>query len=185
MAKGRMELMTVEDLYTMPDDGRKYELQGGILVSEPLPGFRHGRIAIGMAVLLSEHVEKTQLGVVIGNDSGFILSEDPDTVRGPDVAFVSRERVNAIGDPVKAFPGAPDLAVEVLSPSNTRASMHAKVADYLAAGSRRVWVVDPEARTVKVYASLLSPRELGPEDVLSGEDVIPGFEVVVGELFGA
>ena len=104
-------------------------------------------------------------------------------MRGPDVAFVSRERHERSGDTVRAFVGAPDLAVEVLSPSTTPAAMHAKVADYLAAGTRRVWVVDPETQTVTVYASLLSPLVRGEDDTLDGEDVIPGFTVRVGDIF--
>lgn len=175
--------MTVEDLYVMPDDGFSYELQAGMLVSEPAPGFRHGRIMVAIAAVLQAHVRQHRLGVVLAGDSGFILARKPDTIRGPDVAFVSRESFERSGDTVKAFVGAPDLAVEVLSPSNTPAALHAKVADYLAAGTRRVWVVDPEARTVTVYASLLGPHKLGEDEMLDGDDVVPGFRVRVGEFF--
>ena len=167
----------------MPDDGCHYELQAGVLISEPVPGWRHGRVAFRVAELVGAHVRRNHLGVVVTNDSGFILSRSPDTVRGPDVSFVSQERLASVGDPVAAFPGAPDLAVEVLSPSNTPAGMHAKVADYLAAGTRSVWVVDAEARTVVEYRSLLSPRTLLPGDVLEAEDMLPGFALDVAELF--
>jgi Uma2 family endonuclease len=175
--------MTVEDLYTMPDDGFQYELQAGMLVSEPLPGGRHGRVMAAVAEVLRSHVRTHRLGVVFAGDSGFVLARKPDTVRGPDVAFVSRERFEQSGDTARAFTGAPDLAVEVLSPSNTPAALHGKVADYLAAGTRRVWVVDPEARTVTAYASLLSPQVLGEEEMLAGDDVVPGFRARVGEIF--
>ena len=175
--------ITVEDLYVMPDDGFNYELQAGMLVSEPAPGFRHGRIMVAIAAILRAHVREQRLGVVLAGDSGFILARKPDTVRGPDVAFVSRERFERSGDTVKAFAGAPDLAVEVLSPSNTPAAMHAKVADYLAAGTRCVWVVDPEAQTVTVYRSLLAPYRLGEDETLDGDDVVVGFRVRVGEIF--
>ena len=175
--------LTVEDLYVMPDDGFKYELQAGLLVSEPCPGFRHGRVMAAIAEVLRAYVREHRLGVVIAGDSGFILAREPDTVRGPDVAFVSHERFERSGDTVKAFAGAPDLAIEVLSPSNTRAALHGKVADYLAAGAHRVWVVDPEAQTVTVYASLLWPRVLREDELLEGDDVIPGFRVRVGEFF--
>ena len=176
-------LLTVEDLDAMPEDGLKYELQAGLLVSEPLPGGRHGRVAANVAGLLREHVRRQALGVVYVNDTGFVLARRPDTVRGPDVAFVSRERFAATGDPVGAVPGAPDLAVEVLSPSNTPASVHAKVADYLAAGTRLVWIVDPGREMVTVYRSLLSPRVLSHDQELDGEDVVPEFRVAVAELF--
>ena len=167
----------------MPDDGHKYELEAGMLVAEPLPGFRHGRVLAAMAELLRAHVRRNRLGVVLAGDPGFILARNPDTVRGPDVAFVSSARLRAGDDTARAFAGAPDLAVEVLSPSNSRAAMHAKVADYLVAGTRRVWVVDPEAQTVSIYASLLEPEVLSDVDMLDGGDVIPGFAVKVGEIF--
>ena len=176
-------LLAVEDLYAMPDDGLKHELQAGMLVSEPLPGFRHGRVAGNVAGLLRDHVRPRGLGVVLVSDTGFVLARRPDTVRGPDVAFVSRARREAAGDPVGAFPGAPDLAVEVVSPSNTRPALHAKIADYLAGGTRLVWLVDPERETVTVYRSLLSPRILCRGDDLDGEDVIPGFHAAVADVF--
>ena len=94
----------------MPDDGYKYELQAGWLVSEPLPGFRHGRVMFRVGEMLVGPVRANCLGVVLGGDSGFILARKPDTVRGPDVAFVSNERFAQSGDTVKAFSGAPDLA---------------------------------------------------------------------------
>lgn len=175
--------MSIDDLYAMPDDGSKHELQAGVLVSEPLPGTRHGRVAAAVVELLRAHVRRHRLGVVIGNDSGFVLSRSPDTVRGPDVSFLSRERFERAGESIRAFPGAPDLAVEVLSPSNTPAGIHAKVADYLAAGTRLVWVVDTGTETVAVYRSLLSPRLLTGNDALEGEEVIPGFRASVAELF--
>ena len=167
----------------MPDDDSKHELQAGILVSEPLPGSRHGRVTFRAAQLLGDHVRSHRLGVVYTNDTGFVLSRSPDTVRGPDVAFVSRERFERVGDVITAFPGAPDLAIEVLSPSNTPAAIHAKVADYLAAGTRLVWVVDSSAEAVVEYRALLSPRRLEEDDVLEGEEVVPGLSVRVGELF--
>jgi Uma2 family endonuclease len=175
--------MRVEDLDVLPDDGYKYEIQAGMLLSEPLPGTRHGLITVRIAALLDAHVRPRRLGVVLGNDTGFILSRSPDTVRGPDVAFVARERFDALEDVTRAFPGAPDLAVEVLSPSNTAGAIRAKVADYLAAGTRLVWVVDTAVEAVAVYRSLLSPRTLLEGDTLEGEDVIPDFRAAVTELF--
>ncbi len=179
----RERLLTIEDLYALPENNKKYELQAGLLVSEPLPGTRHGHVAAHIAALLDAHVRRGRLGVVLTNDSGFVLSRSPDTVRGPDVSFVSRQRFEAVEDTTKAFPGAPDLAVEVLSPTNTPAGIHAKVADYLAAGTRSVWVIDSQAETVVTYRSLLSPRTLAGAEILDGEDVVPGFRVSVSELF--
>jgi Uma2 family endonuclease len=174
--------MTVGDLYRMPDDGRLYELEAGRLVSEPVPGARHGRVAAVLVELLGSFARGRELGVVLSNDAGYVLAREPDTVRGPDVSFISRKRYAEFGDLPAAFPGPPDLAVEVLSPGNTPPEIHAKVADYLAAGTRLVWVVDPETERAAVYRSLLSPRTLGPDDELDGEDVLPGFRVRVGEI---
>jgi Uma2 family endonuclease len=175
--------MSVEELYSLPDEEGKQELQAGCLVSEPLPGSRHGRVMAAVADELRTHVRKHRLGVVFAGDTGFVLARSPDTVRGPDVSFVTRERFEKVGESATAFPEAPDLAVEILSPSNTPASMHAKVADYLAAGTRRVWVVDSETHTVAVYATLLAPRILSTTDFLEGEDVVPGFRVRIADLF--
>jgi len=174
---------TADDLYRMPDDGWKHEIQGGMLVSEPLPGARHGRVAFRVAELLGAHVRRHRLGIILTNDTGFILARSPDTVRGPDVAFVSRKRFEEVGDLATAFPGPPDLAVEIVSQSNTPAGIHSRVADYLAAGARLVWVVDPETETVLVHRSLLSPVTLGSEATLDGEEVVPGFRATVSELF--
>ena len=120
---------TVEDLYLLPEDGRRYELVAGVLISEPLPGARHGRVTARIAYVLRTFVERERLGEILVADTGFVLARDPDTVRGPDVAFIARERYEAAGDPPTAFPGAPDLAVEVVSPSNRTGDIRSKAAD--------------------------------------------------------
>ena len=134
---------------------------------------------------MRRHVRQRKLGVVLVGDAGFGLARDPDTLRGPDVAFVSRDRVPSEDEQVRVFEGPPDLAVEVLSPSNTPESVRAKVADYLAAGTRLVWLVDadPERETVTIYRSLLAPRTLSRDDDLDGADVLPGFRVALAKLF--
>ncbi len=176
---------TVDDLYTLPDDGRSHELQQGLLLAEPLPGARHGRVLSAIDWALSKLVREHTLGVVLSGDTGFILARSPDTVRGPDVAFVSRERFESVGDIPTAFPGPPDLAVEVLSPSDRPGDVHAKVADYLAAGTLLVWIIDPATLRVTVYPPLLTHRVLGAADTLDGGDVIPGFAVRVEDLLKA
>ena len=176
--------LTVEEFQTLPDDDRTIkELVAGQIVSEPLPSSGHGGIEFNIGGILREFVRPRRLGVVVGGDSGFILARNPDTLRGPDVAFILRERFEAQPDHSKVFSGPPDLAVEVLSKSNTSQAMHAKVADYLAAGTRLVWLVDTEHERVEVYRTLLTPRTVRRGEVLSGEDVIPGFEVGVDEIF--
>jgi Uma2 family endonuclease len=182
-APDRHETLTVEALYEMADDGFRYELQAGLLLSEPRPGFQHGRLVMNLGAMIHEHVKEHRLGVVVTGDPGFVLARNPDTLRGPDVAFVSRRRAEEQRQNVRAFEGAPDLAVEVLSPSDAPAEVRTKVAEYLAAGTRLVWVVDPESRTVTVYPSLFAPRVIGEGDLLDGFDVVPGFSVRVGEVF--
>ena len=173
--------MTVDEYSQLPDDGIRYELQAGVLVSEPVPVSRHARVQMRIGYLLEAFVAPRGLGVVFG-ENGYLLSTDPDTLLGPDVSFVRTERY----DPEEAdrvFRGAPDLAIEVLSLSNRPREMHGKVADYLAAGAELVWVVDPKRRSVTVYRTLLSPRRVSGDEALDGEDVLPGFSVKVSELF--
>jgi Uma2 family endonuclease len=117
-------------------------------------------------------------------ETGFQIARDPDTVRAPDVGFVLSEREP--GEPVKGyFPGPPDLAVEVLSPDDRASEVLAKVRDWLAAGCRRVWVVDPRTRTVSVYRSPSEIVVLSESDTLTDEELLPGFHLPVGEIFAA
>ena len=176
-------VMTVNDLYALPDDGLKHELVHGWLVSEPLPGVRHGRIAARLVQRLGAFVDEHRLGVVLTCDTGFVLHRKPDTVRGPDVAFVRRDRYDAIDNLTAAFPGPPDIAVEVLSPSDSATSIHGKVADFLAAGTPLVWVVDPNLLQVRCYRSLLEPHILTDVDALTADDLLPRFRLPVQDLF--
>ena len=173
--------MTAVEYAALEEDGLRHELQGGWLLSEPRPFPRHGQIQVRVAHALVEFVERNDLGVVL-TDCGFLLSRNPDTVRGPDVAFVSRERYDSHDEAEGYFRGGPDLAVEILSPSNRPGEIHAKVADYLAAGSKLVWVVDPDRRRAGTYRNLLAPRHVPIDALLDGEDVVPGFSVTVAEL---
>ncbi|HKQ61065.1 MAG TPA: Uma2 family endonuclease [Candidatus Polarisedimenticolaceae bacterium] len=176
-------LVTMADLEALPEDGQLHELTAGMLLAEPAPFARHGAVAARILLLVGGYVDARGLGVVLGNDAGFLLASDPDTVRGPDVAFVARRRWEAAGELRGYFPGPPDLAIEVLSAETRESDVHAKVADYLSAGTPLVWVVDPDRRRVRVYRSLLAPRALGVHERLDGEDVLPGFSVAVEELF--
>ena len=173
--------MTANDFTALRDDGYRHELVAGLLVSEPLPAHRHDRVRRRVERLLEAFVEPRKLGEVFG-EAGYLLASDPDTVRGPDVSFVAASRLVDFDD-TSFFPGAPDLAVEILSPSNRPSEMYAKVADYLAAGARLVWVLDPEHRAVTEYRTLLAPRRLGPSEWLNGGDVLPGFTIEVRALF--
>ena len=174
--------LTEDDLQALPDDGCRHELVEGFLVREPLPAPRHGRVQARFARALLDFVEPRGLGEVY-TEVGFVLAKNPDTVRGPDVSYVSPPALGRLRDDTRLFPGAPDLAVEILSPSNRAAEVRSKVAEFLAAGTRLVWVVDPQIRTVTAYRTLLAPQILGEADLLDGEDVLPGFSLRVGTLF--
>lgn len=174
--------LTVEQFERLPDDGHRLELVRGRVVRESLAGFEHGRMAARIAHYLEEYVKGRRLGIVCGAETGFLLSTEPATVRGPDAAFVRADRVPA--ERVRGyFPGAPDLAAEILSPSSTAGEVRAKVRDYLEAGTRVVWVVDPEARTVAVHRARSGARILGESDELDGGDVLPGFRLPLAQLF--
>ena len=177
------QFLRAEDLYSLPDDERKYELQAGVILSEPTTGGRHGRVSANLIARLVFWVRRHKLGVVYSNDTGYLLARNPDTVRGPDISFLTKKRFDEIEDDVRLIPGAPDLAIETVSPSDTPSHIHAKVGDYLAAGTRLVWIVDPGRHEVTVYTTLLAPVILKASDRLDGGELLPGFSVRVAELF--
>ncbi|MBI3945615.1 MAG: Uma2 family endonuclease [Armatimonadetes bacterium] len=173
-------LLTAEDLQRLPENGKQFELVRGELIEVSPPGIEHGTRAVRIANLIDEYAEAHGLGTV-AVESGFRLSRDPDTVRGPDVSFISRERL----DPDVAIEGfaefAPDLAVEIVSPGDTYAEVAEKVDEYLRAGTRLVWVVDLKAERVTVFPG---GQMLTGDEELTGGEVLPGFAVPVSRIFG-
>lgn len=146
-------------------------------------GFNHGAVTINLAYRIADQVRKAKLGVVLGAETGFLLRRDPDTVRAPDIAFVRADRLPAGPRPEAYFPGAPDLAVEVISPGDRLTDVEEKVDEYLAAGSREVWVVNPARRTVTVHRPGQNPVVLREAETVTGGDVLPGFECPLAEIF--
>jgi Uma2 family endonuclease len=179
----RKTYMTAEDLFLIPSDDYKYELVNGLLVRMPPAGALHGKIAVTVVRILAEHVEAHDLGVVCATDTGFILQRNPDIVRGPDAAFVAKARVPSSGVPEAFWPFAPDLAVEVVSPRDRAGEIEEKIAEYLAAGTRVVWLIHPRTRTVLVHRSPTEVEALGEGDDLAGGDVLPGFSCPVRRFF--
>ena len=176
--------MTAEELLRMPDDGRfRYELIAGELRKMSPAGWRHGGVAGDLHTLLGQYVHQHDLGWVLGADPGFILARDPDTVRAPDIAFIRRERLPATPPEDAFWPGAPDLAVEVVSPGDTVREVDEKVQGWLAAGAAMVWVVNPKWRSVTIYRSATDIRVLTEKDELDGQDVVPGFRCRMGDIF--
>lgn len=139
--------VTAEELLRKPDDGFRYELVEGELRKTPPAGSDHGYIALRVASRLERHVTANALGRAYAAETGFLIARDPDTVRAPDAAFVSRERVEKAGHVMGYWPGAPDLAVEVTSPSDTHTEVMEKALAWLKARSHMVLVVDPSQRT--------------------------------------
>lgn len=179
----RTHTITAEELFRMPDDGFKYELVRGTLKRMSPPGWEHGAMTARLTAVLVDHVERNRLGVVTAGDSGFALARDPDTVRGPDVAVVRRERMSASGVPKAYWEGAPDLAVEIKSPGDTHGEIREKITDYLAAGATEVWIVDPASRTVSTHRVGVAPRVLASDDVLESPDLLSGFRYRLAELW--
>jgi Uma2 family endonuclease len=184
MASVAEKLITAEEFLRMPPppDGSRQELVRGVIVTMPPPGFRHGECQVTIAFLLKQYARSTLRGRVTV-ESGLVTERDPTTVRGPDVAYWSAERLPLDQDP-EGYPGvAADLAVEVLSPEESLGSIHEKVREYFACGVRMVWVVHPKDCTVTVYRSPEQGQTLHPTATLPGEDVLPGFTCPVAELF--
>ena len=178
------KLMTADELLAMPDDGfHRYELVKGELISMAPAGGEHGAIGSRTCRRIGNFVEANDLGEVFNADTGFIISTDPDTVRCPDVSFVRKERILADGIPKGFMHGAPDLAVEVISPSDSYSEVAEKAAQLLEAGTRLVVLIDPRTRTVSLHHSSGVIDRLSEGDTLTLGDVLPGFECGVGELF--
>ena len=173
-------IITAEELLRRPDDGFRYELVHGELRQMTPSGYPHGVIVVNVTAPLHHHVRTHRLGQICAAETGFRIGRDPDTVRAPDVAFVRHARQ---GEPSEGFyEGAPDLAVEVLSPSDTVFEVEEKVAQWLRSGCSIVWVVNPRQRSVAVHTAE-GVRVLTEAGTLDGGDLLPGFVLPVGEIF--
>jgi Uma2 family endonuclease len=162
-----------------PDESYVSELVRGVVVRGPRPKVAHGRVQVRLAYCLEAWARGA--GATVTTESGYVLSEDPPTLRGPDVAVVLPSRHVEIE--LGWVHGAPDVAVEVLSPSDTSSGIQQKTLEYLEAGAKLVWIVDPAARTVTMFRPDGSARVLRSDEELAGEDVLPGFSVALAEVF--
>ena len=176
------QLLTAEDLWRLPT-GQRQELVKGALYTMAPAGFEHGAVIMNLSVRLATFVKTNRLGIVVGAETGFLLARNPDTVRGADIAFVTTSRLPQGGRPQGYFPGAPDLAVEIVSPNDTNAQVADKVEDYLNAGARLVWIVNPRSRTVTIHRAGQTPVLLGATDTLTDDQIVPGFECSIAEIF--
>jgi Uma2 family endonuclease len=184
MSATTSQLMTADELLKLPRGQFRYELVNGELRQMSPAGHNHGRIAARLTGALVSYVEAHGLGEVYAAETGFLLRTEPDTVLAPDVAYVARERAEAVGETKGYFPGPPELAVEVLSPNDTVRAAEEKVAEWLEYGTKLIWVVSPKLHHVTVYRSRTDISLLTENDSLDGENVIPGFSYPLAALFG-
>jgi Uma2 family endonuclease len=176
-------MTTAEQLARMDDDGNRYELIDGELSKKSPAGGRHGRIANRLNKLLAIHVDEQALGATFAAETGFRIAVNPDTVRAPDGAFVSQEKMDALSDDTGYLPFAPDLAVEVVSPTDSFVSIEKKSFTWLDAGTRLVLIVEPETKTVHSYRSRTNIAIYGIGDTVDAADVVPGWRFTVVEVF--
>ena len=175
-------LMTAEEFLLLPDDDMQRELVRGDVVEKMPSGGRHSVVGGDVHTELNIFVRAARSGVCPQADAGFVLSRDPDTVRSPDAAYVSHERLGPHGVPTGFFQCAPDLAVEVVSPSDRPGEIMEKVRDYIQAGTRLFWVIDPEKRMATVWRADSTVSFISETGVLSGEDVLPGFDLALASV---
>jgi Uma2 family endonuclease len=169
--------MTADELLRMPQDGWRYELVDGELQKMSPSGARHARIAARIIIRLGYFTEAHNLGAVYSSEAGFKIARTPDTVLAPDVAFVRRERVI---DTSAFFDGPPDVAFEVVSPSDTYTEVEEKTKRWLQAGTRVVVIVEPRSKTVRVHRSSGS---VNVTDVVTIDDLLPGWQLPLAEIF--
>lgn len=173
---------TEAELQALPDDGFTYEIVDGELVMSPKNNPEHGDICSELSFALTSHCKREKLGKVFNADTGFWMINE--NCRAPDISFVSKERLKGTRRPPRTFfKFAPDLAVEVLSPNNTRAEIQERLRDFFASGTKLAWIIDPESKSAEICYSLEKRRLVGPNGELNGEEVVPGFRFNLAELF--
>lgn len=177
------KLITVEEFEAMGSRADRVELIEGALHDVPASGFNHGSLAGRLSYFLNAVVMPNGLGEVLTADAGFVIGRNPDSVLAPDVSYVSSERIPAV-DGMRGFSSiAPDIAIEIESPSNSRQELLRKAAIYLAGGVKQVWLVHPDPRTVTILRHDAGEVTLSDSDTLTGGDVLPGFELPLATLF--
>jgi len=184
MIASRPALMTADEFAKRPEapGGWKEELVRGEIVMTPPPGFAHGFYQVKISAILHNYVQRKKLGRVVV-ETGVVTERDPDTVRGPDVSYWSKESL-PLDELPRGYPNTPaDLCVEVLSPKDRPAKVRRKVLEYFARGVRLVWVVDPKTKSVVVHRSVNDRETIDINGVLEGGDIVRGFRCSVAEVF--
>ena len=184
MTTAKPKLLTADDLLRLYSKGVRGELIRGVLLETMPAGLRHGKVAMMFGAKLVMHVQPAGLGQVFGSDAGVLLERNPDTVREPDVAYISAERLPLDVEIAGYCPVAPDLIAEIVSPSDSEEDVDNKALMWLHFGVRMALVIDPEAGTIKVRQSDLPTVVLTMDDTLEGGEVLPGFSCPVREILG-
>jgi Uma2 family endonuclease len=183
MSRHVLAITTADELWQFSHEGQRCELvEGHLRLMEP-SSFEHGRIAATASLLLGVHVRENDIGVTLGAETGFILAREPDTVRAPDAAFVSRARADAVGATERYWPGAPDFAVEVISPNDSFGEVEAKASGWLQAGTTAVLVLDPRRRSATVYRTQGDVRVYDETQEIDFSDAVAGWQVTVAKFF--
>ena len=177
------KLLTAEDLLLISEPGKRFELVNGELVEMAAGGLEHGLVEAEILGLIRDHVRRHRLGVVVGAETGFVLSRNPDTVRAPDVAFIAKGRLPGQEARLKFGELAPDLVVEVVSPGDTAQEVDAKAREWLRAGVKAVWAVYSRTRSAVVYGDGDEVRQLSEHETINGGQVLPGFSCQVSDFF--
>lgn len=181
MATALTAPLTLEEFLALPDDGNKYEISEGELILVPPVKLKHSRIVRKVFKEIEASLDKSRAGEAYA-EAGEILSRIPATMRIPDISLVSNQRINATAED-GYLEGAPELAVEVVSPSQSATKLNVKIRQLLQTGAKQVWVLYPETKTIHVHRPGLPIVTLEETDVLDGGDVLPGFSVKVADLF--
>jgi Uma2 family endonuclease len=177
-------MWTEAELQSLPEDGYIHEVVNGELVMSPKNNWFHGRICSRLLAAFERFVSERRLGAVLDSSTGFWMKNR--NCRAPDISFVSMGRLAALGfDPnaEEFFPGAPDLAVEILSPNNTRAEIDERLKDFFSSGTQLAWVINPKTKSVEVCRALTKRKLIGSGGFLEGEDLLPGFRYAISDLF--
>jgi Uma2 family endonuclease len=178
------KVWTEEEIQALPEDGYIHEIVDGELVMSPKNNFEHEGICTRLLVALDKFNRKHRLGVIRGSSAGYWMHNR--NCRAPDISFIPKARLDALGfkpNSRRFFPGAPDLAIEILSPSNTSAEMDERLKDFFASGAQLVWIINPQDESVEVCHSPTQRQLVGPGATLDGGPLLPGFEFPIADLF--
>ncbi len=176
-------VLTADDLLSLHGEGVRGELIQGVLHKTMASGVRHGKIVVRLVSALFDHSEPKGLGTLVASDSGVLLERDPDTVREPDIAFTSAEKMPLGADITGYAEVVPDLVIEIRSPSEGRRVVYDKACMWISHGVRLVWVIHPDTRTVDVHRPGSPVATLAGDDTIDGGDILPGFTCALATVF--